>query len=309
MSGVLPVNEPVVEAGGRQAASVIELVIEARARDLGDGFVVRRLLPSPERQRVGPFIFFDQMGPVTLARGHGLDVRPHPHIALATVTFLFDGEIMHRDSLGSVRGIHPGDVNWMLAGRGITHSERSGEETRRNGQRLHGIQCWVALPTEDEETEPRFEHHPASSIPRLEQDGALLDVVAGSAYGVRSPVGVLSPTLYVHARLPAGAKLEVDREHEERAVYVVEGSIELERRTFGPGTMVVLAPGAEVTLSAIDAARLMLLGGEQLEGERYLFWNFVSSSPERLEQAKRDWVERRFAAVPGDDEEFIPLPG
>ncbi|MDB4971759.1 MAG: pirin [Myxococcaceae bacterium] len=308
MTGVLPVNEPVVEEGSALSASSIELVIEGRPRDLGGGFVVRRLLPSPTRRLVGPFIFFDQMGPVSLAPGQGLDVRPHPHIALATVTYLFDGEIMHRDSLGSVQPIHPGDVNWMLAGRGIVHSERSSEQTRQSGQRLHGIQSWVALPTAAEESEPRFEHHPASHIPTSSRDGVRLDVVAGHAYGMRSPVGVLSETLYVHAQLDAGASLRVDDAHEERALYIVEGALELEQRTFGPGTMVVLKPGSEVSVRALAWTRAMLLGGEKLEGERHLFWNFVSSHSERLEQAKRDWAERRFPAVPGDDEEFIPLP-
>ena len=307
MSGVLPVHPPAERDPGASAS--ISLVIEGRPRDLGGGFVVRRLLPSAHRRLVGPFIFLDQMGPVALAPGEGLDVRPHPHIALATVTFLFDGEIIHRDSLGSLRAIHPGDVNWMLAGRGIAHSERSSEQTRRDGQRLHGIQCWVALPTEREQDAPQFEHHPASTLPRIERaDGVVLDVVLGTAYGQRSPVSVLSPTIYVHARVPAGAELEIDGEHEERAIYLVEGRITLDGRTFEAGTMLVLEPGAEVRVRADEAARLMLLGGEKLEGERHLFWNFVSSSEARLEQAKRDWAERRFPLVPGDEEEFIPLP-
>lgn len=305
MTGVLPVNEPV--AHGSASAS-IELVIDARARDLGDGFVVRRLLPSPQRRLVGPFIFFDHMGPVELAPGHGMDVRPHPHIALATVTYLFEGEILHRDSLGSLEAVRPGDVNWMLAGRGIVHSERSSDQTRKSGQRLHGIQSWVALPTEQEETEPRFYHHPARSLPKLERDGVLLDVIAGSAFGLRSPVHVLSPTLYVHARLEAGAALAIDGEHEERAVYVVEGALELDQRSFQSGSMMVLRPGVEVQATAAQPTRLMLLGGQQLAGERHLFWNFVSSDPARLLQAKQDWAERRFPVVPGDELEFIPLP-
>ena len=305
MTGVLPVNEPVAHDS---ASASIELVIEARERDLGDGFVVRRLLPSPQRRLVGPFIFFDHMGPVELAPGHGMDVRPHPHIALATVTYLFEGEILHRDSLGSLEAVRPGDVNWMLAGRGIVHSERSSDQTRKSGQRLHGIQSWVALPTEQEEVEPRFYHHPARSLPKLARDGVLLDVIAGSAFGLRSPVPVLSPTLYVHARLEAGAALALDGEHEERAVYVVEGALEVDQRSFQSGTMVVLRPGAEVLATASQPTRLMLLGGQRLTGERHLFWNFVSSDPARLAQAKQDWAERRFPVVPGDELEFIPLP-
>lgn len=306
MSGTLPANPPDTHAVD---GSVVELVIDARARDLGGGFVVKRLLPSPRQRLVGPFIFFDQMGPVTLAPGDGMDVRPHPHIALATVTYLFAGEILHRDSLGSVQAIHPGDVNWMLAGQGIVHSERSSEQTRRDGQTLHGIQSWVALPSAAEESAPRFEHHPASSIPTVAREGVVLDVIAGTAYGQRSPVGVLSPTLYVHARLEAGATLPVDDEHEQRAVYVVEGEVELDGRRFAAGTMVVLVAGAQASLLAHSAARVMLLGGEKLVGERHLFWNFVSSDPARLEQAKEDWRARRFPVVPGDDVEFIPLPG
>lgn len=286
---------------------MIELVIDAKPRDLG-GFEVRRVLPSVARRRVGPFIFYDQMGPAHLAPGVGLDVRPHPHIALATVTYLFEGEIDHRDSLGSKQTIRPGDVNWMLAGRGIVHSERTSPEARVAGPRLSGIQSWVALPTEHEEDEPRFEHHPASTIPKVARDGAVLDVIAGTAYGMRSPVGVLSPTLYVHARLDAGARFSMDDEHEERAIYVVDGALDCDGRTFRPGTLVVLRPGAAVTIEADEPTRLMLLGGASLPGERYLWWNFVSSSRERLEKAKDDWQNDRFPKVPGDDIERIPLP-
>jgi redox-sensitive bicupin YhaK (pirin superfamily) len=305
MSGPVHKPEPAVE---RVPSSSIELVVEGRARDLGGGFVVRRLLPAPTRRLVGPFIFFDQMGPVDLPPGEGLDVRPHPHIALATVTYLFSGAIMHRDSLGSELVIRPGDVNWMVAGRGIAHSERSGPDARRDGMHLHGIQCWVALPTELEEIEPRFEHHPRATLPRIERTGVILDVIAGSAFGARSPVGVLSPTLYVHAQLAPDSELTVDSEHQERAVYVVEGELEVEGQRYGEGAMIVLAPGADVLLRAIGQARAMLLGGAKLEGERHIYWNFVSSSAERIERAKRDWRERKFPLVPGDDHEFIPLP-
>lgn len=306
MTGSPPLNDSDSHAS---SSSSIELVIEGRPRDLGDGFVVRRVLPSPRRRLVGPFIFFDHMGPVELAPGHGMDVRPHPHIALATVTYLFEGELLHRDSLGSLQAVRPGDVNWMLAGRGITHSERSSDQTRKTGQRMHGIQSWVALPTEQEESEPRFYHHARASLPTLERDGVSLDVVLGSAYGERSPVQVLSPTLYVHARLEAGSSLAIDGEHEERALYVVEGELEIDGHRFESGTMVALTPGAEVSARGVGPTRLMLLGGQKLTGERHLFWNFVSSDPARLERAKQDWVERRFPVVPGDEVEFIPLPG
>ncbi len=287
---------------------VVELVVEARARDLGGGFVVRRTLPSPKRRLVGPFIFFDQMGPVQLPPGQGLDVRPHPHIALATVTYLFAGEIEHRDSLGSYQTIRPGDVNWMIAGRGIVHSERSGAEARRNGMRLHGIQSWVALPTQEEEHAPVFEHHARTSLPHLERPGVSLDLIAGSAFGARSPAPVLSPTFYVHALFESGARLLLDSEHEERAVYVVEGSVEIDGQQYGEGVMAILRAGGDVTLRAHGPTRAMLLGGAKLDGERHLFWNFVASSEQRIEQAKSDWRDHKFPLVPGDEQEFIPLP-
>jgi redox-sensitive bicupin YhaK (pirin superfamily) len=304
MSGTLAANEPACLDG---AAGGVDLVIESRPRDIG-GFAVRRALPSMKRRLVGPFAFFDHMGPAELAPGNGMDVRPHPHIGLATVTYLFDGEIDHRDSLGSFQTIRPGDVNWMLAGRGIVHSERTGSEARARGLRIHGLQSWVALPLEHELVAPRFEHHPAASIPRIALEGASLEIVAGSAYGARSPVGVLSPTLYVHARLEAGARLPIDDGHEERALYVVEGEIDCEGRSFGEGTLIVFKPRASVVVTAARAARLMLLGGAPLEGERHIFWNFVSSSKERIEQAKDDWQNERFPKVPGDEIERVPLP-
>ena len=287
--------------------ALVSLVMGARKRDLGEGFFVRRVLPQAQRRLIGPFIFFDHMGPLQLPVGRGMDVRPHPHIALATVTYLFDGEIDHKDSLDSVQTIHPGDVNWMIAGKGITHSERSSPEARQAGVHLHGIQTWVALPLGQEEVEPRFEHHPQKTLPHLERPGVVLDVVLGTAYGKESPASVLSPTLYVHALLEANAPLEVDETHEERAVYVVEGAIELDGERYEESTMVVLEPSAHVTLRAQDKTRLMLLGGAKLEGERHIYWNFVSSSPERIERAKDDWKNDRFPNVPGDPER-IPLP-
>ncbi|RPH70426.1 MAG: pirin family protein [Myxococcaceae bacterium] len=284
------------------------LVIDPRPRDIG-GFTVRRLLPAAGSRMVGPFIFLDHMGPAVMERGSGMDVRPHPHIALATVTYLFEGEIIHRDSLGSERAIHPGDVNWMLAGRGIVHSERSSPEERARGVRLHGIQSWVALPGVHEEDAPAFAHHPARTLPKVSRDGAELTVIAGTAYGAESPVGVLSPTLYVDARLQPGTRLMVDGTHPQRALHVAEGTVRIGERRLGPGVMAILRSGAEVTVEAAGGpARVMLLGGAPLDGDRHIWWNFVSSSKERIERAKDDWRSGRFGKVPGDEKEFIPLP-
>jgi redox-sensitive bicupin YhaK (pirin superfamily) len=300
----LPDRDPVSHPS---KVACIELVIEGRPRDLG-GFAVRRVLPSVARRLVGPFIFFDHMGPARMEVGEGIDVRPHPHIALATVTYLFRGDLVHRDSLGNTQPIRPGDVNWMLAGAGIVHSERSSPEARAVGVETHGIQSWVALPTVDEETPPRFEHHPAASIPTIRSEGAELTVIAGTAYGQTSPVGVCSTTLYVHAGLTAGASLVVDDGHPERAVYVVEGSIRCGGQTFHSGTLLVLRTGARANLETDVASRVMLLGGAPLEGPRHIWWNFVSSSKDRIERAKDDWRNGRFPKVPGDEREFIPLP-
>lgn len=285
----------------------IELVVEARPRDIG-AFEVRRALPSVRRRQVGPFVFFDHMGPAALAPGSGMDVRPHPHIELATVTYLFEGEIDHRDSLGTFQTIRPGDVNWMVAGKGIVHSERSGAASRARGPHIHGIQSWVALPLEHERTPPRFEHHPSATIPKIARDGVKLEIVAGTAYGAKSPVGVLSPTLYVHARLEEGATLAIDDTHEERAVYVVEGSVSCAGDDIATGTLAFLRAGANVEITAKTAVRAMIVGGAHLEGERHIDWNFVSSSLERIEQAKDDWENDRFSKVPGDELDRIPLP-
>jgi redox-sensitive bicupin YhaK (pirin superfamily) len=286
---------------------MIELVIPARPRDI-DGFTVRRVLPSPRRRMIGPFVFFDHLGPSTVPPGQGLAVRPHPHIALATVTYLFAGEIVHRDSLGSLQTIRPGEVNWMTAGRGIVHSERSSDEVKKASQFMHGIQLWVALPTALEETDPAFDHYPADSIPAITRDdGVKIHVVAGDAYGQRSPVKTLSPLFYVVAEMPGGAWLEAT-DHEERAIYVAEGSIGIDGTVYEEGTMIVLSRGAAVRAQALAPARIAMVGGEPLDGERHIWWNFVSSSEERIERAKRDWKEGRFPKVPGDDVEFIPLP-
>ena len=282
-------------------------ILDGRRRDLG-GFSVRRVLPAAERRLVGPFIFFDHMGPADFAPGQGIDVRPHPHIALATVTYLFEGELMHRDSLGSAQPIRPGAVNWMIAGRGIVHSERTPPDVRARGGRLDGIQSWVALPKAREDDAPRFEHHAAESLPEVERDGARLRVLAGNAFGATSPVGVASPTLYVDCVLERSATLDVPDEHPERAVYVAHGEVTVQGASVGEGQMIVLPPGVRARIAADEDARLMLLGGAPLDGERHIYWNFVGSTPERIEAAKRDWREGRFPKVPGDEHEYIPLP-
>jgi len=285
----------------------LELVLEARSRDVA-GLAVRRTLPASARRLVGPFAFFDHMGPATLPPGQGIDVPSHPHIGLATLTYLFEGELVHRDSLGSAEAIRPGDVNWMLAGRGIAHSERSSPEARQLGGSLHGIQCWVALPSVDEEAEPRFEHHPAAALPSVEIGGARLRVLAGAAFGVASPVAVRSPTFYADAELPPGAVLPLPEEHAARAAYVVRGTLACDGRAFGPGAMLVFRAGAAAAVTASADARLMLLGGAPLDGERHIWWNFVSSSREKIERAKLAWKSGAFPKIPGDDREFVPLP-
>jgi redox-sensitive bicupin YhaK (pirin superfamily) len=286
----------------------IQRVIEGRPRDLG-GFAVRRLLPAPGLQTVGPFIFFDHLGPADFGPGQGVNVRPHPHIGLATVTYLFEGSFMHRDSLGTAQLIHPGDVNWMVAGRGIAHSERTPDSVRdaAGRTRTHGIQTWVALPQEHEEAPPSFQHHAAASLPRVSLPGVEMRVIAGTAFGERSPVQVCSPTLYVDVVLDAAAEFGIDAEHDERACYVAQGAVEIAGETHAEGQFVVLERGAEVSVHALEPARMMLAGGAPLDGPRHIWWNFVSSSPQRIEQAKRDWREERFTAVPGDPER-IPLP-
>jgi redox-sensitive bicupin YhaK (pirin superfamily) len=289
--------------------SPVGRVLDPRPRDLGD-FTVRRLLPAPGLQTVGPFIFFDHMGPADFGPGQGVNVRPHPHIGLATVTYLFEGAFMHRDSLGTAQLIRPGDVNWMVAGRGIVHSERTPPEVRdASGRaRAHGIQTWVALPRAEEERAPSFAHHAAATLPQFEQTGARLTVIAGTAYGRRSPVEVFSPTLYVDAQLSTDARIEVEAEHEQRACYVVSGAIEIAGERYGEGQLIVLAAGSgPVAVRAAAAARVMLAGGAALDGPRYIDWNFVSSTRERIDAARSDWRGRRFAPVPGDDER-IPLP-
>ena len=285
--------------------AILQLV-HARQRDLG-GFVVRRVLPAEGHPMVGPFIFFDHLGPTQFEPGSGIDVRPHPHIALATVTYLFSGSLEHRDSLGNVREIRPGDVNWMTAGRGIAHSERTPQLARASGEKVHGIQSWVALPDGHEDVEPDFTHYPAKLLPQREIGGTALSVIAGEALGLRSPVATLWPTLYVHARFAAGATLAMPMEHEERAVYVVHGELAVGDTLVTEGQLAVLTPGSEVSLRANGETRAMLLGGDRFPTPRFIWWNFVASSRERIEQAKQRWAKREFAAVPGETE-FIPLP-
>jgi redox-sensitive bicupin YhaK (pirin superfamily) len=248
------------------------------------------------------------MGPVSLEPEHGVDVRPHPHIGLATVTYLFEGEIVHKDTLGSDQAIRPGAVNWMTAGRGIAHSERTGPEVRKRGTRVHAIQSWVALPLDREETEPRFDHHPANTIPETSREGVQLRVLAGTAYGLTAPAHVASPTFYVEATMPAGARLVLPEEHDERAAYVVEGEVACDADVIDEAAMAIFQPRAEVALQAQRPSRVMLLGGAPIGGVRHIWWNFVSSSEQRIEKAKRDWTEGRFGKIPGDDVEFIPLP-
>jgi redox-sensitive bicupin YhaK (pirin superfamily) len=286
---------------------MLEALIIPRTRDLGDGFQVRRTLPAAKKRSVGPFVFFDQMGPIALAGGRGLDVRPHPHIGLATVTYLFEGEILHRDSLGTVQPIRPGDMNWMTAGRGIVHSERTPGELRASGSALFGIQAWVGLPRAHEEAEPAFTHFPAAALPLMEEERWKIRLILGEFRGARSPVATLSPMFYADAVFGSGTNLALDFPYAERAAYVAEGEIEHEAKRFGAGQMLVFRAGSEAVISAPGTARVLLLGGEPLDGERFIWWNFVSSSKERIEQAARDWKAGRFAPVPGDAQ-FIPLP-
>jgi redox-sensitive bicupin YhaK (pirin superfamily) len=285
----------------------IAAIIEARPRDLG-GFTVGRVLPAPTRRHVGPFLFLDHMGPVVHAPGQGMDVRPHPHIGLATVTYLFEGEIHHRDSLGMSEVIRPGEVNWMTAGRGIVHSERTPPEMRARGQKVHGLQLWCSLPAEHEETEPSFQHYGLSDLKSVELEGGTARVVVGSAFGATSDVRTLVPTWLVDLELEVGARLTVPADYAERAAYVVEGEVDVEGDALGERKLGLFAIDREAELCATTKSRVVLLGGATPDGPRHIEWNFVSSSQGRIEQAKADWRGRRFPSIPGDDVEFIPLP-
>jgi redox-sensitive bicupin YhaK (pirin superfamily) len=300
----LPSTDPVL--GDAPSCDGLELVVVPRVRDLG-GFAVRRALPQAQRQMVGPFIFFDQMGPVQFLAGQGMDVRPHPHIGLATVTYLFDGRIMHRDSEGNALEITPGALNLMTAGSGIAHSERTPADARITGIGTSGIQSWVALPVAQEETAPGFQHFSADSLPVIEDHGLWARIIAGSALGKTSPVRTLSDWLYAEVRLTAGASAPLDPDQEERAIYVVDGEIRIAGDLFEGPRLLIFRPGDRITVTATRDARLMFLGGAALEGPRYIWWNFVSSRLDRIEAAKADWKSGRFLAVPGETE-FIPLP-
>ncbi|MCA0420107.1 MAG: pirin family protein [Proteobacteria bacterium] len=301
----LPADDPIL--GDARSCEAIEKVIVPRSHDLG-GFQVRRALPAIGQRMVGPFIFFDQMGPAEFHLGEGLDVRPHPHIGLSTVTYLFDGEIMHRDSLGTALAIKPGAVNLMTAGRGIVHSERTGMEARASGPKLYGIQAWLALPKTHEEVAPEFKHHGAQELPRIVEGGKRINLIMGSAYGQTSPVQFPWDALYAEAVLSPGAILPLDPDYDERAIYIVSGKVDIAGDEFGAGQLLVFKPGDRISILAIDQARVMIVGGEPMDGPRNIWWNFVSSSKERIEQAKHEWKTGRFDTVPGDESEFIPLP-
>jgi redox-sensitive bicupin YhaK (pirin superfamily) len=317
-----PGQDPIL--GDSFSCSAIEHVIVPRARDIG-AFEVRRALPSTQKQMVGPFIFFDQMGPAEFLLGHGVDVRPHPHIGLATVTYLFEGEVWHRDSLGTSAAIRPGEVNLMSAGRGIVHSEREtsaanlvtegqglaravGETQGGAKGRLFGIQAWAALPKSHEEQAPAFAHHDAGELPSIDGEGKRARVVIGSAYGARSPAAFPHAAFYVDAALEPGATLPLDPDYEERALYIAAGEVDIAGDTFARGRLLVFRPGDRIAIRATTPARLILLGGAPMDGPRYIWWNFVSSSKERIDQAKEEWRSGRFAPVPGDEKEIIPLP-
>ncbi len=286
--------------------SVIEQRIEGAEHSLGD-FSVRRVLPSPQARMVGPFIFFDEFGPAEFDAGHDLGVRAHPHIGLATVSYLFEGAIQHKDSLGFDQRITPGAVNWMVAGQGIVHSERTPDDVIKTGQRLHGLQIWLALPKEHEQTEPSFSHHPADSLPHSVEAGVQWTVVLGSAFDTCSPVPVFSPCFYVDVRLEAGAHIAMPMQYQDRACYPIDGVLSANGEPLAPNTLSLFKPDVPVVLEAAKPSRLIILGGAPLEGRRHLFWNFVASDPALIDRAKDRWAKRLFPTVPGEDE-FIPLP-
>ncbi|MFO0676969.1 MAG: pirin family protein [Polyangiaceae bacterium] len=285
----------------------VDRILEGHVKNLG-AFDVVRSLPVVGTRNVGPFVFFDHFGPTELPPAVRADVRPHPHIGLATVSYLYEGAMMHRDNLGSVQRITPGDVNWMTAGRGIVHSERMPDEVKEKGGRLHGLQLWVALPVASAEVEPAFVHHPKETLPVTKEGRAEIKVLVGSAYGVASPVAVHAPTFYADFALPDGESIELPTDVVERGIYVVSGELRMGDRRFVRTAMVVLRKGERAIVHAHGAARFVVIGGDPLDGPRTIWWNFVSHSKERIEQAKADWRDRKFPAIPGDDDEFIPLP-
>ena len=295
------------KAGDAYTCDAVADVVVPRTVDLGD-FAVRRALPSARTRLVGPFIFFDHFGPAEFRAGQGLDVRPHPHIGLATVTYLFDGEIVHRDSLGTAVAIKPGEVNWMTAGRGIVHSERTGAEKRAAGGPIHGLQMWVALPSAKEEMDAGFAHHETSEFPVVKENGKQVRVVVGSLYGAASPVPTVHETMFADVHLKAGATIPLDAGHEERAIYVIGGALDIAGDKFEAGRLLVFKPGDQVSVSAASDAHFVIVGGAPMDGPRHIWWNFVSSRKERIEQAKAEWKAGHFGKVPGDEIEFIPLP-
>ncbi len=301
----MPSNDPIL--GDAPSCDALELMIVPRTRDLGDGFQVRRALPHGKRQMVGPFIFFDHFGPVQFVAGKGMDVRPHPHIGLATVTYLFDGSIMHRDSEGNIQEIQPGAMNLMTAGRGIAHSERTPDVERASGQSMLGLQSWIALPKGREEIAPSFQHYGAATLPTVQDKGFSAKIIAGKSFGVASKVEMVSDWFYVEVALDADMSAPLDADHEERAIYLVDGEVEIAGDKFTAPQLLIFRPGDRITVKALRKTRMMFLGGSALEGPRHIWWNFVSSSKERIEQSKADWKAGRFEHVPGEHE-FIPLP-
>lgn len=306
-----PTLEPKCPDAGEMDS--IETLIVPRSRDIG-GFEVRRALPAPKKQMVGPFVFFDQMGPAEFLTGSGIDVRPHPHIGLGTVTYLFEGEFQHRDSLGTNQMIYPGEVNWMTAGNGVTHSERTSKETRLGKSNLFGIQTWVALPEDKEEMPAAFEHHAQKDLPFIEGEGKSVRLILGDLYGEKAPVTTHSGIFYADVIMEANTRLPLPDNHEDRSIYVIDGSIEVARQNYTKGQMMIFRPGDKITIKAGEAgSRLMMLGGDTLNGPRYIWWNFVASSKEKIEAAKEswaagDWDHGRFKLPPDDNSEFIPLP-
>jgi redox-sensitive bicupin YhaK (pirin superfamily) len=300
-----PGKDPI--PGDVASCDAIEHVIVPRSVDLG-GFGVRRALPHSTRRTVGPFVFFDHFGPAVFSAGAGLDVRPHPHIGLSTLTYLFDGEIVHRDTLGMHVAIRPGEVNWMTAGRGIVHSERTAPERRHGGEPLHGLQLWVAMMAKDEERDPGFTHLDGDRLPVVTGEGKTARIAAGRMFGAQSPLKTTSETLFADVSLAAGAMMPLDADHEERAIYLESGELDIAGDRFTSGRLLVFRPGDRITVTAVAPSRLAIVGGEVLDGPRHVWWNFVSSRRERIEQAKNEWKQGHFGKIPGDEIEFIPLP-
>jgi redox-sensitive bicupin YhaK (pirin superfamily) len=294
-------------AGDKFACDALELVVVPRSVDLDD-FAVRRALPHSTRRTVGPYVFFDHFGPAEFRSGKGLDVRPHPHIGLSTLTYLYDGEIIHRDTLGVNAAIHPGEVNWMTAGRGIVHSERTAPERRVDGEPLHGLQLWIAMMSKDEEIDPSFAHLGGGDLPVVNGEGKTVRIVAGKMFGVASALKTTSETIFADISLDAGAAMPLDANYEERAIYVSSGEIDISGDRFDTGRLLIFRPGDRVTVKAVKPSRIAVVGGAPLDGPRYVWWNFVSSRKERIDQAKEEWKQGRFGKVPGDEIEFIPLP-